>query len=257
VFIGGSGTDRMEGEHGDDIFVGGEGVDRHEGMTGFDWMSYERDQFGITDLTIRADVLQPPPPSPDAILDRFRQVEGLSGSEHDDELRGILEQIRIAEAHAAGAPLQQLIANPTLSLGLRTVDGSYNNLVHDRRRCPRGGLGRSLAPTAVDLEQPGRHEGAPVENGPQRPLQFGHAQGLRQVAVHARGQRLQNVVPPRRAADHGDPQRRTEPPHQLQARNAMHARHGRIESGERDERVIAETSQGVVERADSNYFIET
>ena len=45
------------------------------------------------------------------------------------DLEFILEQIRIAEAHAAGTPLQQLIANPTLSLGLRTVDGSYNNLV--------------------------------------------------------------------------------------------------------------------------------
>ena len=45
------------------------------------------------------------------------------------DLEFILEQIRIAEAHASGTPLQQLIANPTLSLGLRTVDGSDNNLV--------------------------------------------------------------------------------------------------------------------------------
>jgi Ca2+-binding RTX toxin-like protein len=89
VFIGGSGTDRQEGEHGDDIFVGGEGLDRHEGGTGYDWMSYERDNFGITaDLTLRAEVLIPPPPSPDAILDRFRDVEGLSGSAFDDTLRG-------------------------------------------------------------------------------------------------------------------------------------------------------------------------
>ncbi|HXV77944.1 MAG TPA: peroxidase family protein, partial [Candidatus Polarisedimenticolaceae bacterium] len=45
------------------------------------------------------------------------------------DLEFILEQIRIAEAHAAGTPLEQLIANPTLPFGLRTVDGSYNNLV--------------------------------------------------------------------------------------------------------------------------------
>jgi Animal haem peroxidase len=47
------------------------------------------------------------------------------------DLEFILEQIRIAEAHAAGGSLQDplLIANPTLPLGLRTVDGSYNNLV--------------------------------------------------------------------------------------------------------------------------------
>ena len=33
------------------------------------------------------------------------------------DLEFILEQIAIAEAHAAGTPLQQLIANPTLSSG--------------------------------------------------------------------------------------------------------------------------------------------
>jgi hypothetical protein len=45
------------------------------------------------------------------------------------DLEFILEQIRISEAHAAGTPLEQLVANPTLPFGLRTVDGSYNNLV--------------------------------------------------------------------------------------------------------------------------------
>ena len=123
VFIGGSGTDRMEGEHGDDIFVGGEGVDRHEGMTGFDWMSYERDDFGITaDLTIRADVLQPPPPSPDAILDRFRQVEGLSGSTFDDVLRGDDEtSVELLTPNAAG--LDNALHNVALIDGLSALLG--------------------------------------------------------------------------------------------------------------------------------------
>ena len=45
------------------------------------------------------------------------------------DLAFIHQQILIAEAHAAGTPLTDLVSNPFLSLGLRTVDGSYNNLV--------------------------------------------------------------------------------------------------------------------------------
>ena len=45
------------------------------------------------------------------------------------DLAFIHQQILIAEAHAAGTPLTDLVTNPFLSLGLRTVDGSYNNLV--------------------------------------------------------------------------------------------------------------------------------
>ena len=123
VFIGGSGTDRMEGEHGDDIFVGGEGVDRHEGMTGFDWMSYERDQFGITaDLTIRADVLVPPPPSPDATSIASNDVEGLSGSTFDDVLRGDDEtSVELLTVNAVG--LDNALHNVALIDELSTLLG--------------------------------------------------------------------------------------------------------------------------------------
>jgi Ca2+-binding RTX toxin-like protein len=44
------------------------------------------------------------------------------------DLQFILQQIKIAEAHAAGTPLTDLVDNPLLPWGLRTVDGSYNNL---------------------------------------------------------------------------------------------------------------------------------
>ena len=40
-----------------------------------------------------------------------------------------LKQIKIAEAHAAGTPLQDLIPNIRLAYGLRSVDGSENNLL--------------------------------------------------------------------------------------------------------------------------------
>ena len=46
-----------------------------------------------------------------------------------EDLRFILNQIRIAERHVAGEELRDIIPNSTLPWGLRTVDGSYNNLI--------------------------------------------------------------------------------------------------------------------------------
>ena len=46
-----------------------------------------------------------------------------------NDLEFILAQIKIAEAHAAGQDLTSLIPNPFLPWGLRTVDGSLNNLL--------------------------------------------------------------------------------------------------------------------------------
>lgn len=45
------------------------------------------------------------------------------------DLEFILDQIRIAEAHANGTPLIELVPNVQVPFGLRTVDGSSNNLV--------------------------------------------------------------------------------------------------------------------------------
>jgi hypothetical protein len=48
------------------------------------------------------------------------------------DLEFILQQILIAEAHAAGQSLDELLPNSQVPWGLRTVDGSYNNLVEGR-----------------------------------------------------------------------------------------------------------------------------
>jgi len=48
------------------------------------------------------------------------------------DLQFILDQIAIAELHASGVPLYEQILNPQLMLGLRTVDGSWNNIVDGR-----------------------------------------------------------------------------------------------------------------------------
>ena len=48
------------------------------------------------------------------------------------DLEFILAQIKIAERHAAGENLADLIPNPLLPWGLRTVDGTYNNIIPGR-----------------------------------------------------------------------------------------------------------------------------
>jgi Ca2+-binding RTX toxin-like protein len=48
------------------------------------------------------------------------------------DLEFILQQIEIAEKHASGIDLTELISSPLLPYGLRTVDGSYNNLIPGR-----------------------------------------------------------------------------------------------------------------------------
>ena len=48
------------------------------------------------------------------------------------DLQFILDQIKIAEQHANGTPLSTLIPDPHVPWGLRTVDGTYNNIVGGR-----------------------------------------------------------------------------------------------------------------------------
>ncbi|MGG7645384.1 peroxidase family protein [Rhodovulum sp. YNF3179] len=51
-----------------------------------------------------------------------------------NDLKHILEQIRIAEQHAAGTPLAELVPDPLLPQGLRLTDGSMNNLTPGQER---------------------------------------------------------------------------------------------------------------------------
>ncbi|EJM93074.1 Ca2+-binding protein, RTX toxin [Pseudomonas sp. GM74] len=102
IFIGGGGFDEMIGEGGDDIFIGSDAQDKMDGMSGFDWISYKNDRVGVTaDLSMaalaqphgntpnqNAGIFNPVGASPASILDRFAEVEGLSGSSFGDVLRG-------------------------------------------------------------------------------------------------------------------------------------------------------------------------
>ncbi|MHC8358653.1 peroxidase family protein [Pseudomonas sp. LB3P81] len=102
IFVGGGGFDEMIGEGGDDIFVGSDAQDNMDGMSGFDWVTHKNDRVGVTvDLTMAAlaqphgnapnqnnGPFNPVGASPASILDRFAEVEGLSGSQFGDVLKG-------------------------------------------------------------------------------------------------------------------------------------------------------------------------
>jgi Ca2+-binding RTX toxin-like protein len=89
IFVGGGGFDEMIGEGGDDIFVGSDAQDKMDGMSGFDWVTYKNDLIGVTvDMELAALNEPPVAASPASILDRFAEVEGLSGSQFADYLRG-------------------------------------------------------------------------------------------------------------------------------------------------------------------------
>ena len=102
IFVGGGGFDEMIGEGVDDIFVGSDAQDKMDGMSGFDWITNKNDKVGVTvDLSLaalaqphgnapnqNAGVFNPVGASPASILDRFAEVEGVSGSHYADVLKG-------------------------------------------------------------------------------------------------------------------------------------------------------------------------
>ena len=98
IFVGAGGFDEMIGEGGDDIFVGSDAQDKMDGMSGFDWVTYKNDTYGVTaDLSIAVlggigefgqHLAIPAAAAPSSILDRFAEVEGMSGTAFTDLLFG-------------------------------------------------------------------------------------------------------------------------------------------------------------------------
>jgi hypothetical protein len=84
VFIGGSGNDDHDAEGGDDIMTNN-GVDRHAGMLGFDWVTHKYDPL-VANADLGITVFQPP--NVQINRSRFLNVEGLSGWDRNDVLRG-------------------------------------------------------------------------------------------------------------------------------------------------------------------------
>jgi len=133
VFITGGGFDEADGEGGDDIMVFSDGEDHFGGGGGFDWASYANDTLGVTADLLTNDLFEPPvAPSNQGILDRFAEVEGLSGSDFADVLRGDDAGLTdIATADALNGELTRigLIAGLQELLGAGVTSFSTGNII--------------------------------------------------------------------------------------------------------------------------------
>lgn len=88
VFHGDGGFDEFIGEGGDDIWFGSLGRGKFDGMSGYDWTTYDGMKFAVN-VDLNTQILPGVPVLPaNAALDSFTQVEGASGSTHDDVIRG-------------------------------------------------------------------------------------------------------------------------------------------------------------------------
>ena len=89
VFLGDGGFDEFIGEGGDDIMVGSAGRGKMAGMSGFDWATYKDNARSVNaDLSIPIIFDEAPTLPENAALDEYASMEGLSGSAHNDVLKG-------------------------------------------------------------------------------------------------------------------------------------------------------------------------
>jgi Ca2+-binding RTX toxin-like protein len=115
VIIGGGGNDDYDSEGGDDIMVSGLGTERFEGMLGYDWVTHQNDPLGANaDMNFTGFQ----PPDEDNVRDRFDDVEGLSGWNRSDILRGDDGEIDGGEA------ADHSLTNPGLIAGIDQVIGT-------------------------------------------------------------------------------------------------------------------------------------
>ena len=123
VFHGLGGFDEFIGEGGDDIWVGSVGRGKFDGMSGFDWASYADMQLGVNADLFRLHFDSLPLPPPDAALDEYAFVEGVSGSAFDDQILG--SDVTSADMALQGARGSVLTADGIARIeGLQAVLGA-------------------------------------------------------------------------------------------------------------------------------------
>jgi Ca2+-binding RTX toxin-like protein len=135
VIIGDGGDDDYDSEGGDDIMVTGPGIERNEGMIGFDWVTHRGDpQPANADMRFTGLL----PPDLDNIRDRFDNVEGLSGWNHSDVLRGDdTDAAALAGDHELTRPelvsgLSELIGGARFTGGNILIGGDGSDLIEGR-----------------------------------------------------------------------------------------------------------------------------
>jgi Ca2+-binding RTX toxin-like protein len=124
VFVGGGGFDEFVGEGGNDVFFGSDGQEKMDGASGFDWATYIQATAGVkVDLLASSHIRSAPTPSTFGLGDLFSFVEGLSGSQFGDILKGDnLTAFDFVTAGARGSVLDQ--AGINMVAGLQAVLGA-------------------------------------------------------------------------------------------------------------------------------------
>ncbi len=117
ILYGGPGNDDHDAEGGDDIMLNN-GIDRHAGMLGFDWVTHKHDPFAA-DSDLDVSIFQPP--NVTLMRSRFFNIEGLSGWDKADVLRGMSVPGDPAFENDGGHTLTQ--AHLDRVLGLRELLG--------------------------------------------------------------------------------------------------------------------------------------
>ena len=119
----GDGTDDYEGESGNDIMFGTPGVNKSVGGWGFDWVTYANSPE-IVDADLELNVFLPPNILID-LFDRFVDIEGLSGWNGNDLLKGRRNRDPLVEInHVLDASGIAMIAGlSTLLRGATTFTG--------------------------------------------------------------------------------------------------------------------------------------
>ncbi len=104
VLASGGGNDDYDAEGGMDIMLASPGTNRNHGMLGFDWVTHTGSSVPANDdMTLFGDT----PLAGAPFADRFDLVEGLSGWEADDILRG--------DNRSADSPVEQALTGHELT----------------------------------------------------------------------------------------------------------------------------------------------
>ncbi len=120
VLDGGGGSDDYDSEGGDDILKAGFGTERFEGNFGFDWVVHK----GSPEIADH-DLLKTGLLLPDAagVIDRFDLVEGLSGWDGDDTLRGDHRGISLFLDCIVATTCGPLLNNELDAAGIARISG--------------------------------------------------------------------------------------------------------------------------------------
>src|SRR5690554_6442086 len=96
------------------------------------WTPHSRDGETVRRDAARHRVTFPASPARDTMAATSTEESAMASFIRSD-LAFVLRQILIAEAHAAGTPLTELLPNGEIAWGLRTVDGSFNHIAPEQQ----------------------------------------------------------------------------------------------------------------------------